>query len=272
MNSTYHFTGGELKEKANALERGMLYGDGFFESMRWHNGKILLRQLHEERLRRSAELLQMNLQELADLQILEKKLSASIQEKNLRIRIVVTRSGTGFYLPDANNTTVYVQLQSLNHYYQLNERGLRCINYKAQTKAAGKFSCIKSTSALLYVMASLEMKSSGADEAIIYNSEGRIAEGSSTNLFLCSGKKILTPSLEEGCVDGVFRKFLLHTASKNGYSVTEGKVTEEDLKSADELWFTSSIRGLIWAESCEEKNFENTEARHLHSLLLKELL
>jgi branched-chain amino acid aminotransferase len=272
MQSLYQLQHGKLAASTAALNRGMLYGDGFFESMRWHNGKILLKQLHNERIRKSAELLQLNLGDFTGFEALESQLQAIHKELHLRIRVLVLRGGAGLYLPADNHATIYIQVQELETYYTLNENGLKCFSYKDQVKAAGKYSCIKSTSALHYVMASLAVKEKNAEEAIIYNAAGRICEGTSTNVFLCSGKKILTPSLAEGCVEGVFRSYLILVAKSNGYTILETEVTEKDLLEAEELWFTSGIRGLLWAASCEEKKFVNTEAQQLHSLLLKEVL
>lgn len=272
MNQLFLFRDGHLAESPAPLNRGMLYGDGYFESMRWHKGRILLKNYHEERIEKSNRLLQFTSDDYKDLAVIEQTLNELPAEEHLRIRVLFIRKGTGFYMPDENKADVYVSIQSLDNYYQLNTKGLHCIRYMHQPKAAGKYSVIKSTSALLYVMASLEIKKSGADEAIIMNTNGRLAEGSSTNVFIYKGNTILTPSLEEGCVDGVFRKFLIDTALKKEYKVKETAITVDDLESAEELWFTSGIRGLLWARSCEGKVYKNNVATELHHQLMNELI
>lgn len=262
---------GTINRGENLLNRGMLYGDGFFESMRWNNGKIILRRLHEERILHALDLLEMDRPDINILQKIESQLIQLNPGEHARVRLNVIRSGTGFYAPDLNKAEFYLSIQPLSSFYELSKDGLRCICYKEQTKSAGKYSVIKSISAQLNVMASLELKKSKYDEAILFNAAGRLAEGSGTNVFLVSQNKILTPSASEGCVEGVFRRFLMETTRKNGFHVEETSLGMQDLQNAEEVWFTSSIRGLMWAAECDGHTYSNTLASKVFSVLMQEL-
>jgi branched-chain amino acid aminotransferase len=262
---------GQLKQGENLLNRGMLYGDGFFESMRWHDGKIVLKHLHEERIMHALQLLQMDVPAYKVIQRVEDELNKLNPGLHARVRLNVIREGTGFYAPDLNKARFFVSVQPLPSWYTLNEKGLRCIIYRDQTKSAGKYSVIKSISAQLNVMASLELKRIHADEAVLLNSHGRLAEGSGTNVFLVHENKISTPAGSEGCVEGVFRRFLTETARQKGYKVQEKSITEADLQNASELWFTSSIRGLMWAGECDGVRYTNELALKLFPELMQEI-
>lgn len=272
MNACYLVKDGTLEKCNTVLHRSMLYGDGFFESMRLYQGKIMLKALHEERIKRSAALLQLPLGNFSGLDQVEEALNIYKDYTHLRLRLLILRSGTGFYLPEDQLADIYLTVQETDSFYRLNEKGFHCISYRDQTKAAGKYSVLKSTSALLYVMASIRVKEAGAQEAIIYNASGNIAEGSSTNIFLYRNGSIQTPALSEGCIDGVFRRFLLQTANEAGYKTEEGILTEEDALSADEVWFTSSTRGLLWAEKLGNTSYTNSKAKELFSVLMKALI
>jgi branched-chain amino acid aminotransferase len=262
---------GTISEGENLLNRGMLYGDGFFESMRWHNGKIILRKLHEERILHALDLLQMDRPDINILQKIEAQLIQLNPGEHARVRLNVIRAGTGFYAPDLNKADFYLSIQPIPSFYEFSKDGLRCICYQEQTKSAGKYSVIKSISAQLNVMASLELKRRKYDEAILFNSNGRLAEGSGTNVFLVMQNKIFTPAASEGCVEGVFRRFLMETARKNGFQVEETSLSMHDLQNAEELWFTSSIRGLMWAAECEGNTYSNSLASKMFPVLMQEL-
>lgn len=271
MEKTYQFVHGHLTETGNILHRGMFYGDGFFESMRWYDGKILLRELHEQRIRKCAELLALELGNFNSLEHIEKTISESETSQHLRIRVVIIRSGKGFYFPEENKADIFIHVQKLESVNSLNEKGYNIGIFEDQTKSAGKLSSVKSTSALLYVMASIKMKQSLQDEIIILNSAGNICEGSSTNIFIVKKNQIFTPTLSEGCIDGVFRRYLIDLLQLSGYDIEERSIAQKELFMADEVWFTSSIRGLQWTATFEQKRYTNDLAKKVQQLIFNQL-
>ncbi|MBL7924422.1 MAG: aminotransferase class IV, partial [Bacteroidia bacterium] len=196
--------------------RGFLYGDGFFESMRFENGRIRSGEAHMHRLHRSLLLLEMSDASFPDLESLETQLGA-LAEKNkfgahVRARISVFREGPGIYTPEVNKTSYLINMSQLEGPLRFPETGLRIGYYTRQAKARGPFSNIKSLSAQLYVMAGLHARKEGLDELLLINTSGHFIEGITSNVFIVYNGTLLTPPLTEGCVDGVMRKTLLNLA------------------------------------------------------------
>ena len=85
----------------------------------------------------------------------------------------------------------------------------------------------------------------GADEAIIASADGRIWEGSRTNLFLFQGRNLISPPLTGPILPGILRGLVFEQAGLAGFTCSEVDLTDSDLARADEIFLTNSVRGLI---------------------------
>ncbi len=255
--------------------RAFLYGDGFFESMRVHHGKIIHGDLHETRIRHAMELLELEGHGLADIQLLEQNIAGLLQENKLgtyvRIRYTLFRQADGFYAPDNNNTGYLISAFPLEDTYIFPEQGKPAILYTRQAKARGPFSCIKSISSLFYVMAGIAVKHAGAEDCLLLNTSGNVIEALSSNVFFWYNNTLITPPLSEGCVDGVLRRKILDLADKNGIPFREQMVAEPEVMLADEIITTNAIRGIQYISSLNGKTYGSAKARELHELLLASL-
>lgn len=255
--------------------RAFLYGDGFFESMRVHDGKILHAKLHEARIRHAMELLEFDGHELASTDILEEKINALIRKNELgkyvRIRYTLFRQSDGFYSPENNNTGYLLSAFPLSDTYTFPDKGKTAIIYTRQAKARGPFSCIKSISSLFYVMAGIAVKHAKADDCLLLNTSGNIIEGLSSNIFFWYNNTLITPPLSEGCVDGVMRRKILDLADRHGIPFREQMIGEPEVMLSDEIILTNAIRGVQYIEWLNGKQFGHAKAGELHQLLLSSL-
>ena len=253
--------------------RGFYYGDGFFESMRFFDGKILLSDLHMQRLHRSLLLLEMNPEGFPDINTLESIIDKVVNKNEIgkhgRARLSVFRSAPGNYTPDENKTSYLLNISSLDGPYSLPEKGFTAGIFTRQAKARGPLSAIKSLSSQLYVMAALHARKQNWDESIIVNTSGHLIEATTSNLFLYYNHTLITPALSEGCIDGVFRKYILDLADKNGIPFREQIITETELSLADEVLLTNGIRGIQFVEKIGDKGYGKKMATELHQLILK---
>jgi branched-subunit amino acid aminotransferase/4-amino-4-deoxychorismate lyase len=127
---------------------------------------------------------------------------------------------------------------------------------------------LKSSNALLYVLAGRFARDHAFDEALILNEQGRICEGSMSNIFLVfPGGKILTPSVSEGILPGVMRKNLIRCLSENGYQVDESQVMTEDLFRAEEIFMSNVVQGIRWVISYRERRYYSNHAKEIAALL-----
>jgi len=108
----------------------------------------------------------------------------------------------------------------------------------------GALSGVKSTSYAENILAYRHAASAGADEAVLLNTSGNLCECSMSNIFLVKKGEVLTPALSSGCLPGVTRASLSFLCPEADITFKQCDLTEEDLFSADEIFITSTARGL----------------------------
>ncbi len=104
---------------------------------------------------------------------------------------------------------------------------------------------IKTTSYAESILALREAHDSGFDDTIFLNTYDFVAEASAANVFVCLNKVIVTPAVTQGILPGITREVVLQLAKNTGFSATEREVHDEELINADEVFLTSSLRGLV---------------------------
>jgi branched-chain amino acid aminotransferase len=243
--------------------RSFRYGDGFFETIRVHNGQILFWSYHQMRILQSLVCLHLqqpsffSLQHL-QAQILEK--CARISSPDQRVRVTFFRQEGGLYAP-SNNTFDYIidAEPLLLAPFAKHEKPISIgLCHAVRLSCGDDIANCKTNSALRYVIAAQYAKSQNWDDAILLNTFGRVAETTQSNLWLVfypdnqdfgQAKKnnlvtIVTPPLSEGCLRGVMRAFLLETLRSWGFYVQEQPIETIDLAQAKELWLTNTINGI----------------------------
>jgi branched-chain amino acid aminotransferase len=253
-----------------AANRAFLYGDGFFESMRWHDGKINFYEDHYSRIERSFDILKFSKKYLHKDELHHQIASAaSFAEKDARVRLTFFRVAEGFYAPEEGNVAVMINVQSLDtEQYMINARPIATGIYKEHFKSRHTLSNLKSINSLVFVMAGIYAKENKLDEIIILNDAGHICEANASNFFLVKDAVIYTPPLSEGCVDGVMRKQTISFAEKKGLQLIQKPLSIEELLNADEVFFSSGVRGLITVGSCMNSFYKN----EVTAILFRELL
>lgn len=251
--------------------RSYRYGDGFFESIKYSNHRLLHSALHFIRIRKTAMLLKMQLPEGFNQEFLENMLEKTCAENGIshaRIRCTFYRDCNGLYTPISSECSYIIEIMKTDSArYDWNEQGIRLGAFRELTKNGNFTSTLKTTSALTYVMAGIYAKENDFDDCIIFNDQGRIAETVASNIFMVSGEFIKTPPLSEYCLDGVMRKVIMQQAQSYGYTIQEQPITEISLQSADEIFLSSATRGIRWVGTFGGKKYGHTTARVLSNLL-----
>jgi len=220
--------------------RGFKYGDGIFETMLVADGKIKNADLHFERLYRSLHLLEIDFP--FDKTLIEENISDLCQYNNLSVamtRLTVYREqpAAGYVIESA---PIDKDIR------ELNERGWSLCIHPFVRKACDAYANIKSVNFLPYVMAERYREEKNADECLVLNAVGNIADGSRTNVFLIKNKEVFTPALHQGCVDGVMRRRVIEQLKQAGRVVKQTEVSAEMLEEADAVFVTNAVRGIKW--------------------------
>lgn len=232
-----------------ADNRAFKYGDSLFETIRVFNGRIPFLSYHLDRLKKGMDILGMN--DSNDfLHHILPEINQLIQAKgNWRIRLTVFRNDGGLYTPKSNKIQFLIKSQALDSAsFQLNENGLILGISKEKLLSANLISAIKTGNSLPYILAAIERNKNNWDDILIRNNKGEIAEALSSNLFLISGNKIITPPLESGCVAGTIRAHLLE---KKTVPIKEQKITLKKLQEAEAAFVTNAIQGIKWVGEIE---------------------
>ncbi|MEE4177282.1 MAG: aminotransferase class IV [Bacteroides sp.] len=276
MPSKISFNGKLLDRDGFGLSlanRSFRYGDGLFETIRVENGKVLWAERHFQRLSKDSGLLKMELpsgydQEKFARDILNLYRENHKEDEPARVRFALFRQEGGFYTPQLNGVDYLIETSPLKSaYYSLNKKGLLVDIFEDYYKSCHALSNIKSSSALVYVMAGIFCKEKGLDDCLLINDERLLAEATSSNLFLVKDKRIVTPSLDQACVEGVMRSVVIDLARSQGIGVEERPLESFELSDADEIFLTNAISGIQWVVGFREKRFYNKMARTLEGLL-----
>ncbi len=245
----------------NAQNRGLRYGDGLFETIKFKNNNLILNEEHFARLWKGMQLLKFEIPKLFSPEKLELEIYALAAKNKLttaRIRLTIIRGEGGIY--DAKNHTPNYIIEALalpKDNTVLNSNGLQLCFYEAAKKSIDTFSNCKTNNYLPYFMGALYAKESKCNDAIILNSEGNVCDSTIANIFYIKDNALYTPSLTQGCVAGVMRKFLIEKIRLLGFSVNECIVKKADLLAAEEIFLSNSIYNIRWVNALEDKIYSN---------------
>jgi branched-chain amino acid aminotransferase len=137
--------------------------------------------------------------------------------------------------------------------------GVKLSYVKQARHAASPFTGTKILSWAMNLTWMEEAQARGFDEVILLNERGEVAECTSANLFIASGKEVFTPPLSAGCLPGITRELLLEAIRVPGIRITEKTIMPAELESADEVFITSTTRNLLPVLQVEEKKLRGTE-------------
>src|SRR5205085_434973 len=140
--------------------------------------------------------------------------------------------GKGGLYDVSDNTINYIIETAGIENASFNDKGLVVDIYKDGRKQCDHFSHIKNNNFLQYAMAARWVKAHDLDDAILLNSNDRVADATIANVFIVQNGIIRTPVLSEGCISGVMRKFLINACRKEGIPVEETCITADDLGNA----------------------------------------
>jgi len=248
--------------------RAFKYGDALFETIRIINGEPCFLEAHFMRLKKGMQVLKMHSGNIS-FNDLKDQIVLLIQKNHIkkggRIRLTVFRSAEGLYTPEENEGKSYVieATPIKDDIYVLNEKGSKVDIYNELKIRRNVLSQIKTTNSLPHVLTGIYKRENNLDDCIVLNDQDRIVEAISSNIFLYKNNNLYTPSLDEGCMDGIMRKQVLKIAKKMNINVFEGMVNGSMLLQADELFLTNAIKGLEWVVSYRQKRYFNKATKSI---------
>ena len=133
---------------------------------------------------------------------------------------------------------------------------------------SGYLSTIKSTNKLIYTLASIYAQENDIDNCILLNERKGVVETTNANVFLVKDDLVKTPSLSEGCLNGIIRSKVIEMLSKNdSYTIEESVITPFEIQKADEIFITNCLMGIQPVTKYRKKEFKIDIAKKLQSHL-----
>ena len=244
---TMFLINGEEKHTISVNDRGLLYGDGLFETMAVRNGKIQLWEAHWQRLSLGCNKLSI---ELPNLPTIEKEIELLIESNNetqFIIKLIVTRGEgqRGYRFTKEQNTTRILSSHAWPNYLGKYQReGVDVCYCETKLSENETLAGIKHLNRLEQVLARNEWDDE-FQEGLMLTAQGNVVDGTMSNIFAVQDNIIFTPDLSLCGVDGVMRKAVIKAAKEKGCSVYEKDFNKAELEQADELFLTNSLFG-IW--------------------------
>ncbi len=235
------YLNGELVQQetatVSALDRGLLYGYGLFETMRSYGGRVFRPEEHYQRLRDGAARLAMAVP--LTLRELSEAVEAVLDRNELsdaRVRLMLTAGAEG-----AAGSVILMAREVTEYPRQLYRRGMSALVTSVRRNETSFLSGVKSLNNLDNVLAREEARRQDADEAILLNTRGFVAEGSASNVFLVLDGRLVTPNLSSGCLAGISRQAVLELAAEIGLEAIETDVELSAFAVASEAFLTGSV-------------------------------
>ena len=240
--------------------RSFRYGEGLFETIRLHHGKMPLWEKHWQRLHSSLPQLYFEVpKHFSSSQLHDEVLQVAAKNKCMgaaRVRIALFKGEGGLWEKPSSPFNYLIQCWPLEQKeFQMNENGLDLGVFETGRKACDTFSHLKSNNYLLYALAAQYANQNKWNEAVVLNQHTRICDTTIANLFFIQNNTVLTPALTEGCVAGVMRSHLMQQMKSSGVNLKEGVFTIADLEKADEIFLTNAFYGIRWVKRFGNKNY-----------------
>lgn len=246
--------------RIDPADRGLLLGDGLFETLLALDGRIVALEPHLARLRAGAAELGIDFPDLDLAEAAQQTLAANrLQAGRAALRITLTR-GTGprGLLPPAPAAPTLMIAATATPAPA--ESPLRAVIASTRRNEQSPLSRLKSLAYLDNVLARREAAARGTEEAVLLNTAGHVACTTIANLFVVRDGRLLTPPLSDGVLPGIVRAAVLDLARAQGITVEERSLDLEALTTADEAFVTNSLMALCPLASLDGRAVGSGEA------------
>jgi len=214
-------------------DRGLLCGDGLYETIRVRGSRPQRMESHLTRLMQGLDVLRMPAEtRVHDYAGAIGQLVIANEMPDARVRITITR-GNG------EKPTILITSDTLT---PPDPGPVRVIVSTYRRDETNPLTRIKTINCLPSIMAAAEALDHGADDAVMLNTRGNVAEATSANVFIIEGSRLVTPPVDEGCLPGTVRETILRLAASVGLEGTEDTVPAKRMREANAVMLTSAIK------------------------------
>ncbi|MBI5125148.1 MAG: aminodeoxychorismate lyase [Planctomycetes bacterium] len=270
--SLHVFFNGDMVLEEEALvsvrDRGFLYGDGVFETLRSYNGRPFLIEDHLQRLASSAQVLGIPLRYgLEGLRSAVENLLRLNRLTDALIRVTLSRGESphyGLQPPETPQPTLIIQTHPFRpHPEESYRQGVRLAISAYRRSTTCPLARHKTANFLAGIMARQEAarrwhSTQGVQDALFLNTEGQVCEATVSNIFMVESGRVVTPSLQANILPGITRKKVLEICQGEGITASEELFGTERLFQANEVFLTNSLMEIMPVSCIEDKRVSKT--------------
>lgn len=226
------------------VDRGFLYGDGLFETLRFDNKALFSPNDHIARLQKGLEIIDLKISHSKNYII--DLLNKVIHKNNLNsgiIRLMITRGNGDTLLSKEQSPSIYI---SIKPFYEIPRGPVKVIYFKEEKYPIIRFTpAIKSMNYLGNMLSKRDCKKLGGYEPVFYNKNNIITECAIRNIFYIKNNTIITPSLDLGILSGVMRDKIITIAKILNFKIIESHINYNEINLMNEAFISSTGIGLL---------------------------
>ncbi len=255
---------GKFKDSISVLDRGLAYGDGFFETMQWlgKNNESLqgveFWNRHVKRIIKSAKILKIKIPNKNIFAEYKNKILTAAQKKDIYegiLKIIITRGvgGRGYsYENNMKPTIIFIVFPNAT------PKQIESVNVKICKSTISNnvdISGLKHLNRLDSVQARSEWNNKNIFEGIFIDNNENILEGTMTNIFFVKNKSLVTPSIISSGINGIMREVVLVYGKKFFNEIIIREIRKHEIENFDEMFLTNSIIKVLPVKKCGKKKF-----------------
>lgn len=249
--------------------RGFLFGDSIFETLKVNGSKILFLEEHYLRLMASMRICRMEIPMPFTMEFMEEEILKLIEvqenKTSNRVRFTVFRNAEGLYNPSSNEIQFIITCSNLSsENYIFNSSNYEVELFKDFHVSKHLLSTLKTNNKMTNVVASVFAKENDFANCLLINDDKNVVEAINGNIFMKMGNQLITPPITDGCLNGIMRKQIMAIVNKmENIEFVEKSISPFDLQKADELFLTNVITGIQPITKYRKKEFSTVLSSEL---------
>jgi branched-chain amino acid aminotransferase len=253
--------------------RGFLFGDAIFETIKVNGTKILFLEEHYLRLMASMRICRMEIPMNFTMEFMEeeilKLIALQTNRVSNRIRFSVFRNAEGLYNPASNDVQFIITCSELaSDTYVFSSTSYEVELFKDFHVSKHVLATLKTNNKMINVVASIFANENNFQNCLLINEDKNVVEASNGNVFMKMGNQIITPPTSDGCLNGIMRNQIIAIVNKMGtIEIIEKSISPFDLQKADELFITNVITGIQPITKYRKKEFTSEVAKEITNIL-----
>ena len=262
---------GEEESMSLHQNRAFAFGDGLYDVLKLTQGEVQFLEDHYFRLMSSLRMMRMKIPPGFTLEAYEQEIKKTAEANGMtdgaEARVNFYRLGEGLIAPESNESGFVIHVREIR---SVEQEELEVELFKDFHVSSGLLSTIKTNNRMVNVLSGIFARENGFQNSILINEKKELVSASDANLFLVRDQRVLTPSLECGCINGIIRKKTIEAIRRiPGLELEEGSISPFELLKADEVFLTNSIRWIQHVGRYRKRKFGNGITKEIEALLIE---